>query len=73
MTLEDIRPGSKCRIEGMTAKGALGQRLMDLGFYPGAVIHVIRTAPFIDPVELELDGYYVCIRYSEAQFVEVAK
>ncbi|WP_245628608.1 FeoA family protein [Salidesulfovibrio brasiliensis] len=50
---------------------ALGQRLMDLGFYPGATIRVVRNAPLVDPVELELDGYHVSIRHEEAKHVEV--
>ena len=73
MTLEEITPGGCCCVKEMNAEGALGQRLMDLGFHPGARIQVVRKAPFIDPVELELDGYHVCIRYSEAQYVEVEK
>jgi ferrous iron transport protein A len=55
----------------LTADGPLGQRLMDLGFYPGARIEIVRNAPLVDPVELRLDGYHVSIRHSEAKHIEV--
>lgn len=71
MTLDELAPGSTCRMTGITAIGALGQRLMDLGFFPGAEIRVVRNAPLVDPVELELDGYHVSIRHEEAKAVEV--
>ncbi|MDD4732082.1 MAG: FeoA family protein [Desulfovibrio sp.] len=71
MTLEEVGPGLQCVMVDIHATGALGQRLMDLGFYPGARIRVVRNAPLVDPVELELDGYHVSIRHEEARNVEV--
>lgn len=72
MTLDEIQPGDECVVQGLSAEGALGQRLMDLGFYPGAEVRIVRNAPLVDPVELELDGYHVSIRHEEARTVEVA-
>lgn len=72
MTLNEMAPGAACVIRDMTAGGALGQRLMDLGFYPGASVRVVRNAPLVDPVEMELDGYHVSIRHDEARHVEVS-
>lgn len=71
MTLDEMGPGASCVMRDLRAAGALGQRLMDLGFYPGATIRVVRNAPLVDPVELELDGYHVSIRHEEAKHVEV--
>lgn len=71
MTLDEMIPGASCVMKDLTAQGALGQRLMDLGFYPGAEISIVRNAPLVDPVELELDGYHVSIRHEEARHVEV--
>lgn len=73
LTLDGICPGNGCVITGLTAEGALGQRLMDLGFFPGARIQVVRNAPLVDPVEIDLDGYHVTIRHEEARTVEVAQ
>ncbi len=71
MTLEDIRPGNSCIVRDVKAQGPLGQRLMDLGFFPGVRIDVIRNAPLVDPVEVRLDGFSVSIRHEEAASIEV--
>ena len=71
MTLDDLRPGSECLVKRLHAQDKLGQRLMDMGVYPGLKMKVIRNAPLEDPMELELDGYYLSIRHAEAMFVEV--
>lgn len=71
MTLDEMTPGATCVMKDLTADGALGQRLMDLGFYPGARIRIVRNAPLVDPVELEVDGYHVSLRHEEARHVEV--
>lgn len=71
MTLDELEPGKSCVMTDLTAGGALGQRLMDLGFYPGAEIRIVRNAPLVDPVELQLDGYNVSIRHNEARAIEV--
>lgn len=71
MTLDEMQPGSNCVMKDVSATGALGQRLMDMGFYPGAEILVVRNAPFLDPVELRLEGYHLSIRHIEARHIEV--
>ncbi len=71
MTLDELTPGAACKITGIAAEGALGQRLMDMGFYPGAEIEIVRNAPLVDPVEIYLDGYHVSLRHNEARHIEV--
>ncbi len=71
MSLDEIRPGERCRIKRIMASGLLGQRLLDMGFIPGVEIEVIRNAPLIDPVEVRLGEYQVSIRHDEARYVEV--
>ena len=73
MTLDELNPGAQCVMADITAEGALGQRLMDLGFFPGVKIEVVRNAPLVDPVELYLDGYHVSIRHSEAKCIVVER
>ncbi len=70
-TLDNLVPGTRGRVLGLTATGDLGQRLMDLGFYPGVEFRVIRNAPLLDPLEMEMMGYCVSLRHQEAGFVEV--
>jgi ferrous iron transport protein A len=71
MTLDKLKPGQRGRIKQLTAKEHLGQRLLDMGFIPGLNFKVLRNAPLLDPIELELEGYFVSIRRQEAEFVYV--
>lgn len=71
MTLDQLKPGSEGTIKKLSVRDKLGQRLMDMGVYPGLRLKVIRNAPLEDPMEVELDGYFVSLRHDEARFVEV--
>ena len=73
MTLDQLKPGSEGRIKKLSVRDKLGQRLMDMGVYPGLKLKVLRNAPLEDPMEVELDGYFVSLRHEEARFVEVEK
>jgi ferrous iron transport protein A len=54
MTLDEVKIGRECSVVDVLAGGALGQRLLDMGFVPGTRIKVIRNAPLIDPVEISV-------------------
>lgn len=36
-----------------------------MGLTNGAVFHVVKVAPFGDPVEIDLRGYRLCLRKRE--------
>jgi len=72
MTLDQLKPGDQGTIKKLSSRDKLGQRLIDMGIYPGMQIRVIRNAPLEDPMEVKLDGYFVILRHEEARFVEVA-
>ena len=46
-------------------------RLLEMGLTPGAQVSVVGTAPLGDPIELELRGYRLSVRRSEAARVEI--
>jgi ferrous iron transport protein A len=71
MNLNDMKPGSECLIKKLFTRDKLGQRLVDMGMYPGLRLKVIRNAPLEDPMEVDLEGYQVSLRHEEAKFVEV--
>ena len=71
MTLDEVKIGQECRVVDVHAHGALGQRLLDMGFVPGTRIKVIRNAPLVDPVEISMKGYFLSLRHAEAKVVEV--
>ncbi len=72
MTLNDLKASVECTVEKVNVSGALLQRLYDLGICPGTKITFVRSAPFFDPIHLQIGSYHVALRRSEAQFVEVA-
>jgi Fe2+ transport system protein FeoA len=70
MRLRDMKPGERGVISGVEhARGM--QRLLDLGFFPGVKVLVVRNAPFKDPMECNLDGRRVSVRRQEVEGVEV--
>ncbi|MFP4225981.1 MAG: ferrous iron transport protein A [Desulfobacterales bacterium] len=71
MTLDQLKPGDEVTIKKLSIRDKLGQRLIDMGIYPGMRIKVIRNAPLEDPMEVQLEGYFVSLRHAEARFVEV--
>jgi ferrous iron transport protein A len=52
-------------------EGAELQRLLDMGFIEGTRLKVVRNAPLLDPIDVEIRGYLVAIRRNEAGKVEV--
>lgn len=49
----------------------LKQKLLSMGFIPGAEIIVLRNAPLRDPIEIGIHDCLVSIRRSEAALLKV--
>lgn len=71
MTLNELKPGQECTVFDLHLEGEQLQRLMDMGFIQGTRIKMVRNAPLLDPLDVELRGYLVALRRSEAASVEV--
>ena len=71
MTLSELTPGLSCKIKKIKLRGMVGQRLLDMGLFPGTIVSIVRNAPLIDPVELKIDNQYLSIRHLEARAIEV--
>lgn len=69
--LKDIKPGCRAKIRCHHAKGAVRQRLLDLGFVPESTVDVVRCAPLGDPIQCKVANYNVTLRKSEASLIEV--
>jgi Fe2+ transport system protein FeoA len=69
--LSDLEPGESGVVVGW-AGGAPSPRLMEMGILEGTEIEVVRLAPLGDPIEIELRGYHLSIRRSEAEQIEIA-
>jgi DtxR family transcriptional regulator, Mn-dependent transcriptional regulator len=73
VALAALEPGETGRVWQVKAKGAVRQRLLDMGLLPGATISVERRAPSGDPVWIRLHGYQLSIRRTEAGSIHVVR
>jgi ferrous iron transport protein A len=64
--------GAKARVSSVLGADELTMRLLEMGLTPGVEVRVIGVAPLGDPLELELRGYRLSVRKSEAARVQIA-
>jgi Fe2+ transport system protein FeoA len=67
--LNEFVPREKGRVKTVVAEGKIRRRLFDMGVTPGAEIVMIKTAPLGDPIEINVRGYELSLRKSEAETV----
>jgi ferrous iron transport protein A len=53
------------------AKGALRQKLLAMGFLPGAMMQICAVAPLGDPLKIILRGHTISLRKCECKQIEV--
>lgn len=73
MNLKELQPGESGKITSIGEKGPMRRRLMDMGLTPGIDVKVVKVAPLGDPIEVNIRGYELSIRKSEASQIEVVK
>lgn len=69
--LSQMSVGQRGRIAEVEGTDDLSLRLMEMGLTPGVSIRILGTAPLGDPLELEVRGYRLSVRKSEASRVLV--
>lgn len=70
-TVNDMMIGERAVVTGLGCSGALRRRIIDMGITPGAVIILRKAAPMGDPLEINVRGYELSIRRSEAREIAV--
>lgn len=70
-TLDRFKPGEVVEVVCVTGQDAVARRLVDLGFWPGSLVTVVRRAPLGDPTVYRLCGYRLALRRGEALRVVV--
>lgn len=73
LSLGDIKVGSSAIVVSLSAMGTLKRRLIDIGITPGVKIKIKKVAPLGDPMQINLRGYELSIRRSEALNIIVKK
>ena len=70
-TLGKLIPGQKGKVVNLGEKGPARRRLMDMGITPGVEIEIVKVAPLGDPIEVNLRGYELSLRKSEAEKIKI--
>ncbi|MFZ9825267.1 MAG: FeoA family protein [Gemmataceae bacterium] len=70
-SLDQIPVGTRGVILSITGEDVIAQRLMEMGVIDGEPFHLLRTAPLGDPLDVEIHGYRLSLRKTEASRVQV--
>lgn len=70
-TLKDAKVGETLKVVKLHGTGAVKRRIMDMGITNGVEMYVRKVAPLGDPIELNLRGYELTVRKSDAEMIEV--
>jgi ferrous iron transport protein A len=70
--LSQVMRGCRCRIRRHRARGAVRQRLLDMGFIPNAEVKVLRVATLGDPIEVKVGDSFITLRKHEADQIEIS-
>ena len=71
MTLRDLRPDKVAIVRRVGGERAIRRRLIDMGVTPGTYVFVRKMAPFGDPMQINLRGFELTLRMSEAALIGV--
>jgi ferrous iron transport protein A len=71
ITLAELRLGEQARVASVEGADDISQRLLEMGLTPGTLVRLLGAAPLGDPLELELRGYRLSVRKSEAARIRI--
>ncbi len=71
-SLCDLKIGEKAVIREIEGDVLL-LKLMEMGCLPGEIIKLTEIAPMGDPIAIEVQGYKLSLRLSEALLVKIEK
>ncbi len=72
-TLAEVKPGQTVRVLEVLGNDSLAARIMEMGIVDDESVKVLGIAPLGDPIEVEVQGYRLSLRKSEASRVAVAE
>ena len=71
LKLSQLPIGARAMVREFPGQGSAFLRLREMGVLPGTAITLVRTAPLGDPLEIQVRGYNLTLRKSEAEHVMV--
>jgi ferrous iron transport protein A len=69
--LTELVIGGRGRVSGIDGGDEISVRLLEMGLTPGVEVHLLGAAPLGDPLELEVRGYRLSVRKSEAARINI--
>ena len=71
MNLAQLSVGSRGEVVQVEGADEISLRLLEMGLVPGTEFTLLGAAPLGDPLELEVRGYRLSLRKTEAAQVEI--
>ena len=72
-SLAELARNTPAVVESVGGERPFRRRLMEMGVIPGVSVRMVKSAPFGDPVEINVRGYSLALRKREAESVELAR
>lgn len=73
LKLSELKTGESAVIQNVGGQGELRQHFLDMGIIPGAEVTLVKFAPMGDPMELQVHGYELTLRLSEAEKIQIQR
>lgn len=70
ITVADLKRGQRGIIKEISAE-ILPLKLLEMGCLPGNEVELVQTAPFRDPMYLNINGSHLAIRKETATKIEI--
>ena len=70
-TLRDAKVGDSVVVVKLHGEGAVRRRIMDMGITINVEIFDRKVAPLGDPIEINVRGYELSLRKSDAEMIEI--
>jgi len=70
-TLDVFTVGESGIVKSVLGEGKIKRRLFDMGITPGTEICMRKKAPLGDPIEINIRGYELTLRKTEAACVNM--
>lgn len=69
-TIADLKRGQRGIIKEFSAE-IIPLKLLEMGCLPGNEVELVQTAPFRDPLYLNINGSHLAIRKETAQNIQI--
>lgn len=74
ISIRDLKVGEKAQIQGYdSGDKRYRHKLLSMGLTPGAVVELLRIAPLGDPIQINVRGFVLSLRKSEASVLRLVK